>query len=89
MPLGLLADVKVKASIVVTTAKKVGGKAMYMVNVDPEKCEGCGDCVESCPAEILSLGDDGKAVVSDAAECEGCEACIAVCTNEAVTVTEY
>lgn len=62
---------------------------MYSINIDLEKCEGCGDCVEICPVGILSLGEDGKAVVGDVTECEGCESCVAVCNNEAVTLTEY
>ena len=32
--------------------------------VDPEKCEGCGDCVDSCPTEAISIQDE-KAVVND------------------------
>lgn len=63
---------------------------MYIVSVDQDICEGCGDCIDSCPAEILSLNDAGKAYVSgDEAECMGCESCVTVCETGAITVTEY
>lgn len=62
---------------------------MYVVSIDQDKCQGCGECVASCPAEIISQGDDGKATVSDPTDCQGCETCVTVCAYEAVTVTEY
>lgn len=33
-----------------------------MVNVDKEKCIGCGLCVSLCK-EVFALGKDGKAIV--------------------------
>jgi len=63
---------------------------MYIVSVNQDICEGCGDCIDSCPVEILSLNDTGKAYVSgDEAECMGCESCVAVCESGAITITEY
>lgn len=59
---------------------------MYLVTVDAAKCDGCGECVEACPVDVLEMVD-GKASVTDA-ECLGCESCVAVCSNEAVTVQE-
>ncbi|MBO8127898.1 MAG: 4Fe-4S binding protein [Peptococcaceae bacterium] len=60
---------------------------MFLVQIDEEKCEGCGECVEACPASILELVD-GKATVTDATECLGCETCVTVCTTGAVTLQE-
>jgi NAD-dependent dihydropyrimidine dehydrogenase PreA subunit len=65
---------------------------MYMIEIDLEKCQGCGDCIENCPNEIFSLvEEDGKkhAIVSgDPDECIGCLSCEAECEEGAVTVTE-
>ena len=52
--------------------------------VDPEKCEGCGDCVDVCPTEAITL-EDGKAVVNEE-ECADCGACEPVCPTEAITL---
>jgi len=47
----------------------------------PERCTGCGVCVENCPARALSRGARGIAV--DADLCRHCGRCIAVCPMEA------
>lgn len=61
---------------------------MYQVDIDGDKCEGCGECVENCPASILSMVD-GKAVVTgDLEDCLGCETCVSVCPSGAVTLQE-
>ncbi len=60
---------------------------MFKVEIDAEKCEGCGECVDNCPAEVLEMKDD-KAVVVDPDECLGCESCVSVCPNGAVTLNE-
>ena len=41
--------------------------------VDPEKCEGCEDCVPICPTEAIAM-KDGKAVINadDCADCGDC-----------------
>jgi len=59
----------------------------YEVVVDPDKCEGCEECVEVCPADVFEMEND-KSVPVNAEECLGCESCIEVCDQEAITVTE-
>ncbi|MDQ1333279.1 MAG: hypothetical protein QG552_229 [Thermodesulfobacteriota bacterium] len=59
----------------------------YEVVVDPEKCEGCEECVEVCPVDVYEIIDD-KSVPVNAEECLGCESCVEVCEHDAITVTE-
>lgn len=59
----------------------------FNVVVDPEKCDGCEECVDICPMEVLEL-QDGKSVPVNPEDCEGCESCIEVCETGAITVEE-
>lgn len=60
---------------------------MYKIEVDEEKCIGCGECVDICPVDVYELKDE-KSVPVNAEECIGCESCIEVCEQEAITVKE-
>ncbi|MBM7854833.1 ferredoxin [Desulfohalotomaculum tongense] len=61
---------------------------MFMVSIDVDKCEGCGACVDPCPATLLELVDGKAQVAGDAADCMGCETCVEVCPTGAATVQE-
>lgn len=52
--------------------------------VDAQKCTGCGDCVEVCPMEAITLNDD-KAVV-DEDTCTECGLCVDECPNDAISL---
>ena len=52
---------------------------MYVVN--PEKCTGCGSCVDVCPPEAIAV-QNGKAVIS--MHCIDCGACPRVCPEGAI-----
>lgn len=34
------------------------GSGEYFITVDTELCDGCGRCVEACPAGVLEVGED-------------------------------
>jgi ferredoxin len=51
--------------------------------VDKEKCTGCGDCVEACPLDAITVVDD-TAVIND--ECAECGACLAACPHDALSM---
>ena len=59
----------------------------YTPTVDQDKCVGCGECVDVCPAEVYDL-QDGKSNPVNAEECLGCESCVEVCQQSAITITE-
>lgn len=60
---------------------------MYNVVVDKDKCNGCGECVDICPADVLEL-KDGKSEPVKMDECLGCESCVETCPEGAITVSE-
>jgi NAD-dependent dihydropyrimidine dehydrogenase PreA subunit len=34
------------------------GSGDYFITIDTELCDGCGDCIEACPAAIFEVGED-------------------------------
>ena len=62
------------------------------VVVKPELCKGCGLCISSCPAEVLSFHErfntkGYKPVeVTDMERCTGCALCAVVCPDVVFTV---
>lgn len=66
---------------------------MYIVTIDVDKCEACGECVDICATEALALvEEDGRKYAMFTGEpddCLGCLSCEEVCEEGAVTVTEF
>ena len=56
--------------------------------VDAETCIGCGECVDICPDEVLSLDDGvpvaGKGLIMG---CIACGHCTAICPTGAIRIT--
>lgn len=66
--------------------KKVQTYEVYLVHVDPDKCDGCEECVELCPVDVFDMSD--KAFPMRPQNCLGCRTCVAVCQPEAIVITE-
>ena len=52
--------------------------------VDPQRCQGCGQCVDVCPEGAIHL--EGDLAVIDPQLCTACERCVGVCPEQAVHV---
>jgi NAD-dependent dihydropyrimidine dehydrogenase PreA subunit len=60
---------------------------VYLIKVEREKCNGCGQCVDLCPVDVFEV-KEGRSVPLNPPNCLGCGTCVAVCTTEAIIITE-
>jgi NAD-dependent dihydropyrimidine dehydrogenase PreA subunit len=58
-----------------------------IVRIDPDKCNGCGECVPSCAEGAITI-INGKAVLAAENLCDGLGACLGECPLGAITVEE-
>ena len=58
-----------------------------IIEIDSERCDGCGNCVTACAEGALQLIDGKARLVSDV-YCDGLGACIGDCPAGAITVVE-
>ena len=52
----------------------------------PKRARGCGQCVESCPSQIITMVDTKAQVTGETSECLGCESCVIVCAVGGITL---
>ncbi len=58
-----------------------------IIQIDEEKCDGCGQCVISCAEGALAIIDGKAKVISDNL-CDGLGACIGECPQGALEIIE-
>ena len=61
---------------------------MYIISIDADACDGCGQCAENCPVNLLSMEGSKAVVTGEPTECMGCEACTSVCPEGACHIQE-
>lgn len=61
-------------------------KNVVSLQLDTEKCKGCGMCINVCPHGVFSM-DQGKARINDQDSCMECGACNKNCPFAAIEVT--
>ena len=60
-------------------------KDVTTLQLDSEKCTGCGKCTEVCPHGVFII-EIGKAQIIDRDACMECGACGKNCPSEAISV---
>ncbi len=73
----------------------------FVARVNPERCEGIGDCMAACPYDGAILlqttstnGSRAEQAMVVEANCKGCGTCVGVCPNQAIdllgwTIDQY
>ncbi|MBI3891161.1 MAG: 4Fe-4S dicluster domain-containing protein, partial [Candidatus Wallbacteria bacterium] len=61
-------------------------------DLDPERCDGCGDCVQACPTRVIRLEPATQThpdrLTLDLAGCIFCADCVTACPAGAVRMTQ-
>jgi len=77
------------ARSMVSLAQKEFQVDPMLAYVHPDKCDGCGDCLNVCPKDAIVMNKEtGKAEVLEAL-CIGCGACLPSCSKEALDFHGY
>jgi NAD-dependent dihydropyrimidine dehydrogenase PreA subunit len=58
-----------------------------IIEIDPDRCDGCGQCVPSCAEGAIQI-IDGKARLAAEKYCDGLGACLGECPNDALQIIE-
>jgi len=71
-------------SFLESNAPSMAAISNFELSISEDDCIGCGDCVERCPVEALSLEDD--IVQVDKRRCIGCGVCNVACPSDALSM---
>jgi 2-oxoglutarate ferredoxin oxidoreductase subunit delta len=61
------------------------------INIDSERCKGCGLCLAVCPKQTISISAKSNRqgyfpAETDNCECTGCGVCALICPDAAIEV---
>lgn len=54
------------------------------IQIDRDKCVGCGRCHDVCPGTLIKQYPDGKAYIRYPRDCWGCASCLKECPVYAI-----
>ena len=61
-------------------------KAEYVIQLDKNICDGCGNCILKCPFKAIEKGDFRNNIKIDLNKCYGCGVCRHICPQEALSL---
>ena len=62
--------------------------AEYLVENNPDNCQGCKRCITMCQFGAINFNEDTKRSEIDHSKCYGCGVCVYVCRFDALTIID-
>ena len=63
--------------------KEYKGEGGWTIEIDEDKCTGCGECVNICPSEVFEVVSD-KSTCPKVDDCSECGVCVDTCPEKAI-----
>lgn len=64
------------------------GSGYAWIEVDWDKCNKCGTCIDMCPLDVLHCGSNGYPYMKYRDDCWYCDVCTFLCPRQAITMSE-
>jgi len=69
-------------------------KTLGFIEIDQERCKGCGLCINACPANVIRFSEEFNSKGYHPAEyigegCIACQFCYYTCPDVCITVYRY
>ncbi|HEX54666.1 MAG: ferredoxin [Candidatus Altiarchaeales archaeon] len=61
---------------------------MVEIEIETEKCIGCGACINACPVSLFELVDEKAKVTGNVDNCVLCRACETSCPVGIIRISE-
>ncbi len=58
------------------------------LEVDREKCNRCGICIDMCPMDVLYFGQNGYPYMRHRDDCWYCDVCVFMCPRQAIVMKD-
>jgi ferredoxin len=60
----------------------------FLAKVDPDKCDACGACENSCQVGAVVVSEEKRYAVVEPERCLGCGVCVTFCPTDAITLSK-
>lgn len=67
---------------------QIEGSYYEWIEVDKDRCNKCGTCIDMCPMDVLRSGGEGYPFMRYRDDCWYCDVCVFVCPRQAIKLTD-